>query len=44
LVNEFQAPGKYGVEFNGENLESGVYFYALIAGDHKSVKKMTLIK
>jgi len=44
LVNEQRAAGYYTVEFNGASLSSGTYFYAIEAGDFKSVKKMVLIK
>jgi hypothetical protein len=44
LVNEVKSAGNYNVDFNGANLSSGVYFYAIKAGDFTSVKKMTLIK
>ncbi|MEW6197021.1 MAG: hypothetical protein AB1521_17880 [Bacteroidota bacterium] len=55
LVNEFQQPGKYSVEFNvetfhGTSLPSGVYFYSLRITDSslrlefQETKKMLLIK
>ncbi|MCX7797633.1 MAG: S8 family peptidase [Melioribacter sp.] len=44
LVNEIKKPGKYEVKFDGTNLSSGVYFYALQAGENFAVKKMMLIK
>jgi PKD repeat protein len=44
LVNEVKQPGVYQVEFNGEKLSSGVYFYKMTAGDFSSVKKMNLLK
>jgi subtilisin family serine protease len=44
LVNETQGSGNYEVNFNGENLSSGVYFYALRAGNFTETKKMTLLK
>lgn len=49
LVNEYQTSGKYTVYFNlGTNyrsaLQSGVYFYRLVAGHFQSVKKMILLK
>ena len=31
LVNEVRSVGKHEVEFHGENLSSGVYFYRLFA-------------
>lgn len=44
LVNKNQSAGYYTVEFNGANLSSGTYFYAIQAGDFKAVKKMVLLK
>ena len=46
LVNEFQPPGTYEVEFSavGGSLSSGVYFYKLTAGEFTKVNKMILIK
>jgi hypothetical protein len=34
----------YNLEFNGSQLASGVYYYAVTAGNFKSVKKMILMK
>jgi protocatechuate 3,4-dioxygenase beta subunit len=36
--------GKHDVEFNAQNLSSGVYFYRIEAGEFQDVKKMILIK
>jgi hypothetical protein len=44
LVNEEKQPGTYGINFDGSNLSSGIYFYTLTAGGYKSTKKLTLIK
>ena len=44
LRNEYLSAGNYDVDFNGENLASGVYFYKLQAEDYTSTKKMILIK
>ena len=44
LVNKEQAPGNYSVQFNADNLPSGIYFYTLRAGNFVSTKKMILIK
>ena len=44
LVNEEKSGGKYEVEFNGNGLSSGIYFYKLQAGNYTSVKIMILIK
>lgn len=44
LVNEKQSPGEYNVTFNAGNLNSGVYFYRLIAGNFNETKKLILVK
>lgn len=44
LVNEFKKPGFYEVEFNGNNLSSGVYFYRIQADIFISTKKLILLK
>ncbi len=44
LVNKYQAPGNYTVQFNASNLSSGVYFYRLQVGNFVSTKKMILMK
>ena len=44
LINEFKPAGTYEVEFNGNGLSSGVYFYKLQADNFVDTKKMVLIK
>ncbi len=55
LVDEYQAPGNYQVEFiagggsafsdgSNRNLPSGVYFYRLESGDYSRTMKMNLMK
>ncbi|HCY74956.1 MAG TPA: hypothetical protein DHV28_03475 [Ignavibacteriales bacterium] len=52
LVNEIKKAGAYEINFNAENLSSGIYFYRLQVGDPSSnsglsfmeIKKMTLLK
>ena len=44
LVNKIQNPGKYSVEFSGERLSSGLYFYRLTSGSSTVTKKMILMK
>ncbi|MBK8945969.1 MAG: CotH kinase family protein [Ignavibacteriae bacterium] len=44
LVSEKQNSGNYKVEFNAENLSSGIYFYTLKAGNFIHSKKMILLK
>ncbi len=44
LVDGRMSAGRYKIEFRGNDLPSGVYFYRLVAGDFSSVKKMVLVK
>jgi len=45
LVNEEQKAGTYGVDFNGTDYSSGVFFYSLIVGGVLAgIKKMVLLK
>ncbi len=44
LVNNPMTAGRHQVEFDGQNLSSGVYFYRIEAGDFQRAKKMVLIK
>ena len=44
LLNGVKKSGTYEVDFNGENLNSGVYFYKLTNSSFSDVKKMILIK
>ena len=44
LVDEFQNPGYYKIQFNASMLTSGVYFYQLITDDFVKAKKMILLK
>jgi len=44
LVNEVKAPGEHVVQFEANNLSSGVYYYRLNAGSFIQTKKMILIR
>ena len=44
LVNEFKEPGYYNTNFDAGNMNSGIYFYKMNAGNFTSVKKLVLIK
>ena len=44
LVNESKQAGSYNVQFDANNLSSGVYFYSIQAGDFFESRKMILMK
>jgi len=44
LVDEYKTTGRYTVEFDGNNLASGIYIYRIQAGEDTASRKMTLIK
>jgi len=44
LVNEEKQAGEYEVEFSGDGLSSGMYFYTLQAGNYSETKKMILLR
>lgn len=43
-IRQGRTAGEYEVEFNAENLPTGIYFYRLKAGDFIQTKKMVLLK
>lgn len=44
LVNEFQNAGSYSIQFNSQNLPSGVYIYQLQSGSYSKTLKMIVTK
>jgi hypothetical protein len=44
LVNEQKSAGSYQVNFNAENIPSGVYIYKLSSGNYTTSRKMLMIK
>jgi len=44
LFNKPMPAGYHEVEFNGQNLSSGVYLYRIEAGGWQDVKKMIYLK
>ena len=44
LIDKEMKPGYHEVEFNADDLSSGIFFYRIITGEFTAVKKMILIK
>jgi hypothetical protein len=44
LLNGKMPAGSHQVEFNAQNLSSGIYFYKIQAGEFQDVKKMVLLR
>jgi hypothetical protein len=44
LVQGVQNPGTYSVRWDASGYAGGVYFYRLIAGDHRETGKLVLAK
>jgi hypothetical protein len=44
LVDQFQNAGSHTVNFNANDLSSGVYFYSIESGSFHTTKKMMLLK
>ena len=44
LINDYREVGTYEINYNAENLTSGLYIYTLEAGNTKLSRKMTLLK
>ena len=44
LINEEKSNGNYEVEFNGNGLASGIYYYRITAGEFSQTRKMILLK
>lgn len=44
IANKNFAKGNHSVDWNAENLSSGIYFYKLSTSNYETVKKITLLK
>jgi len=44
LMNDNKTAGSYEVSFESSGLNSGVYYYRLIAGNHSETRKMLLLR
>ncbi len=44
IVNDFQTSGDYKINFNANDLPSGIYFYKLVSNNRVLVKKMSIVK
>ncbi|GJQ61135.1 MAG: hypothetical protein SCALA702_01880 [Melioribacteraceae bacterium] len=43
-VSEYKTSGEYSLQFDSNQLSSGVYFYSILFGDHIKTKKMIILK
>jgi PKD repeat protein len=44
LLNKSMPAGYHKIEFNGQNLSSGIYIYRIEAGEFQDVKKMIILR
>lgn len=44
ILNSRVNPGTYEIDYNADNLNSGVYYYKMQAGDFSQTNKMVLVK
>jgi photosystem II stability/assembly factor-like uncharacterized protein len=44
LINEYLKAGTYEVEFEANDLTSGVYFYRMVSGNYSETKKLILLR
>jgi len=44
LVNEWQEPGRYSIDWDASQYSTGIYFYRLLADDYSSVKRCIFVK
>ncbi|MDR3628480.1 MAG: T9SS type A sorting domain-containing protein, partial [Ignavibacteriaceae bacterium] len=44
LVNEEKSAGNYSIQFNGDNLASGIYFYQMKSENFVQTRKLILMK
>lgn len=44
LIKKTMNAGEHEIDFNADNLSSGIYYYKLHAGEFQDVKKMVLLK
>ncbi len=44
LVSEKMGAGHHSYNFTGNNLASGIYYYQLMAGEMRDVRKMILLQ
>jgi hypothetical protein len=44
LINNYYQAGKYEIDFNAEELSSGIYFYRIETPEFTSIRKMILVK
>ncbi|MFO7445989.1 MAG: T9SS type A sorting domain-containing protein [Ignavibacteriaceae bacterium] len=44
VISEVKSPGVHTIRIDGNNMNSGIYFYTLTSGDLRQTKRMMLVK
>lgn len=44
LLNKTLFPGTYSISFSSNDLDDGIYYYKLVAGNFSEIKEMLIIK
>jgi len=43
-IDEIQGVGMHEYQFDAVHLSSGIYFYQIVAGNYREIKKMVLVR
>lgn len=44
IINEYKSAGRYNIEFDANNLSSGIYYYRIESGAFVNIRKMILLR